>query len=167
MSRSPHRLRGDAAECWRVVLFGELVRVLDAPVAVRAGESVRLPRSGRWETGLARIRPALDDALGATAFAVAWRWASAERGASAWPSLELVARKAVDHPVTQAEQSALAVVAGTHVTEGPGGVRSWVLSLPEGESVVSVDAERDWSEVDRIADIVAAWLDAPWSVRTR
>lgn len=169
MSKSPHRLRGDPAEAWRTLLFGEILRTLDAPAIVRAEPTIKLPRTGRWESGLARLRPALDDALGATAFAVAWRWACAEVDANAWPSLGLVARKAVDHAIDERPLDVLARVGDVVLRDGQGPGRAWVLALPGGVSVVSAEnaGYRDWSGVDRIADIAAAWFDVPWSVSER
>lgn len=166
MSKSPHRLRGDPSEAWRVLLFGEVLRTLDAPAIVRAEPTIKLPRSGRWESGLARLRPALDDALGHTALAVAWRWSCAELDANAWPSLGLVARKATDHPVEEQPLDAMARIGDVVVRDGPSGGRMWVLALPGGASVVSVENAGclDWSEMDRIAAIAAAWFDVEWHV---
>ena len=65
MSKSPHRFRGNAAECWRYLIAGEVMRVLDAPLVVADVPAVKLPKSGHWEAGLARVRPALDDSLDA------------------------------------------------------------------------------------------------------
>ncbi len=139
-------------------------------MVVRDEPTIRLPRSGRWETGLGCIAPALDDALGATAFAVAWRWACAEKEANAWPGLSLIASKAVDEPVTVTETDALATWSGrsvARVVPAPvdAGGRSWSLRLPERAAVLSISDGRaaDWSEVNRIADIVAAWFDVPWT----
>lgn len=166
MSRSPHRLLGGPADCWRLVLLGGILRALDADAEVVPEPIVRLPRTGRWETGLARLRPALDDALGATAFAVAWRWARAEADRNAWPGATLVARKAIDgtvHPLS-AGTGLLARAAGVEVVEGAG-ERVWRL---EGAGALAVRGriDRDWREVDRIADVAAAWLDADWRVLT-
>lgn len=168
MSRSPHRLRGDAAEAWRTLLFGEVLRALDesmlAGLTVRASSTVKLPRSGRWQTGLSALRPALDDdVLGHTALAVAWRWACAEVGANAWPSLALVAHKAVDAPLCEADQQPLARAAGCVVDEGPGAGRVWRLAL-DTPAVLRVQTSQpvDFTEVDRVARIAAAWLDRPW-----
>ena len=167
MARSPHRYRGDAAEVWSRLLFGELVRVMGEDVVVRDEPDVKLPGSGRWEEGLARIRPALDDALGSTALAVALRWSCADLAANAWPGLPLIARKATDARVTGASMSELAVFASGAAIVETGGATSWELRLPSGISSVGVvSASRtDFGEVDRIADIAAAWLDRPY-VRT-
>ncbi len=169
MSKSPHRLRGDAADCWRAILIGEILRAVGGPATVRSGPTIRLPRAGRWQDGLGRIAPALDDALGATAFAVAWRWACAEAGANAWPGFELIARKAVDGAVTVGPGTPLAwdlgevgaAVVGTSMVGG----RTWRLALaPVVDISVSIPGAADWTEVDRMADITAAWFDAPWEV---
>jgi hypothetical protein len=169
MARSPHRLRGDPAECWERLLFGEILRAADRPVSVLAEPTILLPKSGRWETGLARLRPALDDALGSTALAVAWRWACAETAGHAWPGWPLLARVATDRTVTTHDAGPRAVLLGPRpvdVEEAPApGSRSWTLLLPEGRSVtvgVPIVVEGRWEEVDRIADIAAAWLGAPW-----
>jgi hypothetical protein len=167
MSKSPHRFRGDAAESWRAVLFGEIVRGLDVPLAVRDEATIKLPNSGHWESGLARLRPALDDALGSTAFAVAWRWACVETQANAWPGLPLIARKATDRAVTAEAMAPLATHGHLTIQEGAG-ARAWRLRLPDGsESVVGVSgtSPRDWGEVDRVAHVLAAWLDADWSIQ--
>jgi hypothetical protein len=164
MSRSVHRERGDAAEAWRVLLFGALVRAVDEPVVVRAGPLIRLPRSGRWETGLARLRPALDDALGSTGLAVAWRWACAETGGNAWPSLELVARKATDRDVTAGVLTSMArFEAACEVVEDGGAVR-WELQLPGRVVSVGLSSPReaDFRDVDLVANVAAAWLDLSW-----
>jgi hypothetical protein len=164
MSRSPHRLRADPGEAWQRLLFGEIVRAHGGPVTVRDERDLRLPRSGRWESGLARLRPALDDALGATALAVAWRWACAEAGANAWPGLPLVARKATDAVVRVASIEPLAAFeSGEQVTEQGGALR-WELLLPSGVAGVGVDRAGgiDYGDVDRIAEIAAAWLEADW-----
>lgn len=167
MSRSPHRFRGDAAECWITVLFGEALRALDRPVTVPAGGNVKLPKSGHWESGLARIRPSLDDALGATAFAVAWRWACAEVNANAWPGLALVAEKAVDSAVYVGEPGVLAQAGDVSIAAGEGAGRRWVAKIDGREVVlrVSTPDAADWASVDRIADVLAAWLDVTWCVR--
>lgn len=164
MSRSPHRHRADAAEAWQRLLFGEIVRARGGIVTVRDERDLRLPRSGRWESGLARLRPALDDALGATALAVSWRWACAELDANAWPGLPLIARKATDAAVHVAPMPELAVFSsGERVFEQGGAVR-WELVLPSGTASVGVDRASgvDFGEVDRIAAIAAAWFDADW-----
>jgi hypothetical protein len=170
MSRSPHRLRGDAAEGWQALLFGEILREIGGAWLVREAPAIKLPRSGRWESGLGRITPALDDALGATAFAVAWRWACAERQANAWPGWSGIARHALDAPVTEGACEGLALASdGTRLSiaatsQGPG-ARGWRLLLPQPAEIwVSDGGGRDWSEVDRIADVAAAWLDADWAV---
>jgi hypothetical protein len=118
-------------------------------------ETIRLPRSGRWESGLGRVTPALDDALGATAFAVAWRWACAEKEANAWPGLPLIAQKAVDAPIIRHAGPALAISSGV-VVRAAAGARTWELH----GSAISVDRAdaADWREVDRLADVAAAWL---------
>lgn len=170
MSHSPHRLRGDAAEAWRLLLFGEVLRALEdaglQQVTVRANVSVKLPRSGRWQTGLAAMRPALDDdVLGHTALAVAWRWACAEFDANAWPSVGLVAKKAVDVPVVEAEQAPLAFSPQFVIDETSGDGRQWCLHLSEPSVLRVRGADSvDFSEVDRIADIASAWLQTRWSV---
>ena len=164
MSRSPHRFRADPAEVWKVLLFGEIVRAIDLDVTVREGPSIRLPRSGHWESGLARIRPALDDSLGATALAVAWRWACAEQEANAWPSLELVARKATDRFICVEPMEELARYAGGGGVVDVGGARCWSL-WREGRCIssIGVDGIDVSSEaIDRTADVLAAWLDADW-----
>jgi hypothetical protein len=156
--RSPYRLLGGPSDCWRLLLAGEILRAIDADAEVLPEEVVSLPRTGRWETGLARIRPALDDALGSTAFAVAWRWASAEQGRSAWPGLTLVAQKATDRRVSPLwSPGILARADGVELATG-GLTRAWVL---EGGARIGVrgGGSVDWREVDRIAAIVAAWLD--------
>lgn len=170
MSRSPHRLRGDAAEIWRLILFGEVLRALDdaglQATTVRANVTVKLPRSGRWQTGLAALRPALDDdVLGHTALAVAWRWACAETGANAWPSVALVAAKAVDVPVVEAEQAPLALSPDFVIDDEPGDGRRWRLHLSEPSVLRVHTAESvDFGEVDRVADIASAWLQTRWSL---
>jgi hypothetical protein len=166
MSRSPHRHRADEGEVWRLLLFGEIVRAVDRPTVVRDEPTIRLPRSGRWESGLARVRPALDDALGATALAVAWRWASAERDELSWPGHPLVAAKATDRPVrVEAGLEAWARFdGGGEVGDGPGD-RTWTLLLDDRRHValgVRGVTGIDWSPVDRCADVLAAWLDRPW-----
>jgi hypothetical protein len=172
MSRSLHRLRADEGEVWRLLLFGEVVRAVDRAVVVRDVPTIRLPRSGRWESGLARVRPALDDALGSTALAVAWRWACAECGENAWPGLDLVARKATDRDVRVDAGMGLPARfdGGGEILEEAGtgtGARSWSLDL-DGRQRVSVGVRGvgavDWSGVDRTADVLAAWLDRPWTV---
>ena len=171
MSRSPHRLRGDVAECWRAVLFGEIVRAVGGPLTVRAEPTIRLPRSGRWESGLGRITPALDDALGATAFAVAWRWACAEVGANAWPGWPLIAAKSVDGPIVTGDGVALAWDVGgqgVSITDRPplSGGRSWRLRLEREVSEIAVRGalDVDWTAVDGIADVLAAWFDRPFEI---
>lgn len=172
MSRSPHRLRGDAAEAWRMLLYGEVLRALEASMlaglTVQDGPTVKLPRSGRWQTGLSALRPALDDdVLGHTALAVAWRWACAQVGANAWPSVALVASKAVDAPFRQATQKPLAVSAGCVIDEAPGEGRMWQLLLDTPATLrVWTEREVDFTEVDRVANIAAAWLDAPFVTQT-
>lgn len=170
MSHSPHRLRGDAAEIWRLILFGEVLRALEGSglegLTVRASPTVKLPRSGRWQTGLAALRPALDDdVLGHTALAVAWRWACAQMGANAWPSVALVAAKAVDAPVVEAQQAPLALSRDFVIDDAPGEGRQWCLHLSK-PSVLRVHAAEsvDFSEVDHIADIASAWLQTRWSL---
>lgn len=168
MSRSPHRLRADPAEVWTRLLFGELVRAVDRDVTVRDEPTIRLPRSGRWETGLARVRPALGDALGSTALAVAWRWACVDQGALAWPGLNLVARKATGRRVVTAAVDALArFEGGGAVLEGrAAGACSWTLRLADGKEIavsLTGPAAGSLSEVDRLADVAAAWLDATWA----
>lgn len=164
MARSPHRYRGDAAEVWSRLLFGELVRAIGEDVVVRAEPDLKLPRSGRWEEGLARIRPALDDSLGSTALAVAWRWTCADLAANAWPGLPLIAKKATDARVTAASMSELAVFASGVAIVESGGATCWELHLPSGVSSVGLAKalRTDLGEVDRIADIAAAWLDRPF-----
>ncbi len=168
MSRSPHRLRADADEVWRWLLFGEILRAVDRPVVVRDEPTIRLPRSGRWESGLARVRPALDDALGSTALAVAWRWACAERDELAWPGLGLVAGKATDRPVRlDAGLEAWARFEGGGEVVAKTGARTWRLHLDASRSLdigVRGLTGVDWSPVDRCADALAAWLDLPWTV---
>lgn len=164
MSRSPHRHRGDAAETFTRIVFGELVRAARQACVVRGEAEVRLPRSGCWESGLARVRPALDDALGATAFALAWRWACAECAANAWPDLPRIARHATDHRVDVAGIGALACFAdGNAVVESGGQVR-WELEDRgrwTGIGMVATPAF-DLGPVDAVADIAAAWLDRAW-----
>ncbi len=162
MSRSPHRFRADPAEVWKTLLFGEIVRAVDRDVTVREDRSIRLPRSGHWESGLARIRPALDDALGATALAVAWRWACAEFDANAWPGLELVARKATDRAVQSGPMQEMARFAGGGGVIDGGGSRCWSL-WRDGRCIAAVGVdgvEAPPEEIDRTAAILAAWLDA-------
>ena len=168
MSRSLHRHRADVDEVWQWLLFGEIVRAVDRPLVVRDEPSIRLPRSGRWEAGLARVRPALDDALGSTALAVACRWACAAQGENAWPGLGLVANKATDR-----EQRLDVTLVPWASFSGGGeviardGERTWRLALDVRRHVSigvrGVD-DVDWSEVDRTADVLAAWLDLPWNV---
>lgn len=165
VSHSPHRYRGDPAECWRSVLFGEILRAIDRPAVIAPQETIRLPRSGRWESGLGRITPALDDALGATAFAVAWRWACAEKEANAWPGLPEIARHALEAPCSVGAVAGLAVIAGSApiTITAAKAERNWLLGDIAVIGVSRVDAA-DWSEVDRIADILSAWFDVPWSI---
>lgn len=170
MSRSPHRLRGDPAECWQAILFGEILREFGGPAILRDSPTIRLPRSGRWESGLGRVTPALDDALGATAFAIAWRWACVELQANAWPGWSQIARHAIGEHVVETSQGALAHDIGksrkaiTGVPEGTA-PRSWRLLLPTPVAIcVSDGRETDWTEVDRLADVVASWLDVSWEV---
>ncbi len=168
MSRSPHRHRADVDEVWQLLLFGEIVRAVERPLVVRDEPSVRLPRSGRWESGLARVRPALDDALGSTALAVAWRWACAAQGENAWPGLGLVARKATDRErrldATLVPWASFGAGGEVIAQEGE---RTWRLAL-DHRRIISIGVRGlrgvDWCEVDRTADVLAAWLDRPWSV---
>jgi hypothetical protein len=164
--KSPYRFRGDAPECWRAILFGEIVRSLDLPVQVREDPSIRLPQTGRWENGLAQVRPALDDTLGATAFAVAWRWVTTEKRDHAWPGLPLIAQKATDQSVKIARMEPMAICGGSiQILEGAG-ERTWRATFPfhvRSEISVSGAKDHDWSEVDRVADMLAAWLHAEWS----
>lgn len=173
MSRSPHRFRADAAEAWCLLLFGEALRALEDAgeehFVVRAGESVKLPRSGRWQTGLAVLRPALDDdVLGDTALAVAWRWACADVEANAWPSIGLVARKALRRPPAVAEQRPWAMAEKVMLAQGGGGDgHAWTLELPEPVAFrVEGASGVDFSRVDRVADIAAAWFDVGWARST-
>lgn len=164
---------GDAADCWRLLLLGEILRALDLPVRVRDEPPRPLRRTGRWESGVGALRPALDDALGGTAFALAYRWASAEQGRRAWPGALLVAEKAVDREVSAADLPELALAlrpaapVRIHAAPGPVGGRTWLLSGARRLAAVSVDdaGAADWAGVDRTADIAAAWLDLSWSVR--
>lgn len=170
MSRSPHRLRGDAAEAWRLLLFGEVLRALEeaglTQVNVRDAPTVKLPRSGRWQTGLSVLRPALDDdVLGHTALAVAWRWACAELEANAWPSVSLVAHKAVEIPIESRQQDALATGSDLLIDESPGAGRQWVLLLAQPSVLrVRAKADVDYAQVDRVAGIAAAWFGVKWRV---
>lgn len=165
MSKSPHRLRGDASEVFRYLLFGEILRAFELPAEVRDEPSIRLPMTGRWEQGLARVRPSLDDALGATAFAVAWRWASAEHDRNAWPGLVLVARKAVDVEIVPARLDVMARMRVgdrvIEVREGPWneGDRGWRLAPGVGEILVRGAEGVAFGEVERIAEIARAWLE--------
>jgi len=151
-----------------MLLLGEVLRALDpsmlSDLTVRDSPTVKLPRSGRWQTGLSALRPALDDdVLGHTALAVAWRWACAEVGANAWPSVALIAAKAIDTPLKQAAQQPLASSAGCIIDEAPGAGRAWTLLLDEPATLrVWTAGEVDFTEVDRVASIAAAWLDAPF-----
>ena len=159
MPSLPHR-RADPADCWSHLLFGELVRLAQRPVVVREDRTIRLPRSGRWQQGLARLRPGLDDALGSTALAIAWRWACAETEARGWPSLQLIAERATDSGVRAAPMAELARFAGGgRIVDGPGEV-TWELGALARLGITGLAA--DWREVDRIAAIAAAWLDQPW-----
>jgi hypothetical protein len=165
MSRSPHRYRADAAELWSRLLFGELVRAIDREVVVRDEANLRLPRAGRWETGLARVRPAFDDALGSTALAVAWRWACAESDALCWPGLPLIAEKATDRPVRRAFlRDELALFVGGGRIAADGGRCRWLLWRADGlrASIAVEGVSFDPHEVDRAADVAAAWFEADW-----
>jgi len=157
---------GDAADCWRLILTGEIVRAAGAPASVRDEPPIVLGRSGRWQTGLARLGPALDDALGATAFAVAWRMACAQHGRRAWPGARMVAETAVGELVGACEEG-LACAGCVRVFDSArsDADRSWVLGA--GEAVVAVIGAIEWTEIDRTADIAAAWLDLDWSIATR
>jgi len=172
--RSPYRLRAGPAEVWERLLAGELIRVVDRPLQVRGEQSFRLPGSGRWEAGLARIRPAFDDMLGDTALAVAWRWACAERGCNAWPGWPLLAAKATDQPVEVVEELpawAMSPDGALRIDDQPasaGAALRWRLELPEGPVTVVLSGDRqqlrsiDTDRVDRVADMTAAWFDVPW-----
>lgn len=171
MSRAANRDRGVPAECFRAILFGEILRAFDRPVTVRADRDLRLPRTGRWERGLAQLRPALgDESLGSTAFALAWRWVSTECGTQGWPSLQRIASHATDCPIAVAEIEELALIdlgggQQARIVEAEVGRegRSWIYSasFPPGERTtlsVGNPGDLDFHEVDRIAGIVVAWL---------
>jgi len=165
--KSPRRELGGPPDAWRLVLLGECVRVLDRPVRVRPESVQRLPNSGHWERGLAQLRPAMDDVLGATAFAVAWRWGCASIGRNAWPGAALVCEKATDRLVTVEPGLPAFAQSGEFRLFPDVGDRSWILEGVATFGVSGPVARVDWSEVDRVADIVSAWLDVPWSVATR
>ena len=174
--RSPYRLRAGPAEVWERLLAGELMRVIDRPLQVRGEQSIRLPGSGRWEAGLARIRPAFDDMLGDTALAVAWRWACAERGCNAWPGWPLLAAKATDQAIEVVDglaSHAMSTDTVLRIVSDPdGGALAWRLALPEGPATIGLAGDRarlrsiDVDRIDRVADMAAAWLDASWSRST-
>ncbi len=157
---SPHGKRAGPEEALFRLVFGEIVRLVDRPIVVREDATVRLPRAGAWETGLARLRPAFDDVLGGTALALAYRWSCAQWGRNAWPSWELIACRATDQPVRGEPMARLArFEGGGAILEGRGEM-TWALEGGAGLGTVGIAFDR--APIDRVADIAAAWLGLPW-----
>lgn len=114
----------------------------------------------------------MDDVLGDTAFALAYRWATAERGERTWPGALLVAQKATDRTVEAEAMESLACcrVGEWAIAEGapPSQGRGWTLLSPKPLTIHVDDARlAPWEEVDRIADIASAWLGIDWRILSR
>jgi hypothetical protein len=144
------------------MLFGEILRCLGGPAWVLDQPTIYLPASGHWELGLARLRPALDGPLSSTVLAVAWRQACVDMKRDGWPGWPAIARCAV----TRVE-----IGKGKAVAWTPQGQirlmraeRTWSLGLPFASAVIAVKGAgaRDWSAVDRVAELTAAALGWPW-----